>query len=61
VGGRIVRLGHLVGTLGENLAIFDDHRRERTTALGDVLAGQVNRPLGTVGYRSSDGRSGGSR
>jgi hypothetical protein len=52
VGGRVVRLGHLVRTLGENLAIFDDHRCEWTTALGDVLAGQVDRSLGKVGHSS---------
>ena len=52
VGGRIVRLGHLVGALSENLAVFDDHRREGTTVLDDVLAGQVNRSLGKVGHSS---------
>ncbi len=56
MGGRIVCLGHLVGALGEDLATLDDHRREWTTALGDVLAGQVDRPLRKIGHGSSSAR-----
>ena len=52
VRGRIVGLGHFVGTLGEDLAVFDYHRRERATAFCDVLAGQVDRPLGEVLHTS---------
>ena len=56
VCGRIARLGHLVGTLGQNPAVLDDHRRERTTALGDVLTGQVNRSLREVRHTSEGSR-----
>ena len=52
VGGRIVCLGHLVGALGEDFAVLDDHRREWTTALGHVLAGEVDGPLGKVSHSS---------
>jgi hypothetical protein len=52
VRGRIVGLGHLVGTLGEDVAVPDDHRRERATAFCDVLAGQVDRALGEVRHTS---------
>jgi hypothetical protein len=41
-------LGDLVGALGQDFAVLGDHRRERPTALGDVLASQVDGPLGEV-------------
>jgi hypothetical protein len=38
MGGRVVGLGDQVGAFGEDFTALDDDRRERTTALGDVLA-----------------------
>ena len=49
----IVRLGHLVGALGEHFAVLDDHRRERAAAVGHVAASQVDRPLREIGHGSS--------
>src|SRR3984885_14118291 len=53
VGGWIVGLGNLVGALGEDGTVLDDHCREWATALGDVLASQVDSALGEIRHRSS--------
>ena len=53
VGGRIMALRNLIGALGQNLAVLDDHRRERPAALDDVLPSQVDGPLREVHHGSS--------
>ena len=53
VGGRVMALRNLIGALGQNLAVLDDHRRERPAALGDVLPSQIDGPLREVHHGSS--------
>ena len=53
VGGRIMTLRNLIGALGQNLAVLDDHRRERPAAVDDVLPSQVDGPLREVHHGSS--------
>ncbi len=50
MGGGVVGLGHLVGALGEHLAVFDDDRREWSAAFGHVLAGEIDGALSEVGH-----------
>ena len=53
VGGRIMALRNLIGAFGENLAVLDDHRRERPAALDDVLPSQIDGPLREIHHGSS--------
>jgi hypothetical protein len=41
-------LGNLIGALGKHLAVLDDHRRERSATLDDILSSQIDRPLREV-------------
>ncbi len=53
VSGRIMALRNLIGALGQNLAVLDDHRSERPAALDDVLPSQIDGPLREVHHGSS--------
>ena len=46
--GWVMSLGNAVRALGQDLTIPDDHRRERPTALCDVLTSDVDGALREV-------------
>ena len=53
VGGRVMALRNLIGALGQNFAVLDDHHHEQQATFGDVLPSQVDGPLREVHHGSS--------
>ena len=53
VRGGVIGLGDLVGGLCDDLAVLDDHGRERPAAFLDVVAGEVDGALCEVHHGSS--------